>query len=754
MKFFLRIVLIILPIFLTSCKEKGAESQYNPLLAEWSNPNGMPLLAEVEPQHFATAITQAMADHNKEVEAIANNPEPATYENTALALERSGRRLADLAATLQLLAENMGGGYVEVAKEWLPTIEAHYLRVAQNQPLFNRISSLNRSRLSLADSLQRRVVEGLYRKGVKSGAALEESGRKRVVEIDSLLMLSSLEYSDRVTKAEDEYRMLLKSEQLVGIPVSERNISKSLAVAEDFEERWLYTIHPESAEIMLSTAEEDTLRNQLYAAYINKGITPEADNRKLSAEMLALRAERAALLGYRDYRQMVADGEQTQDVRRAERVVDSLRRAMPASLEASLKRLNKVNSQKQDSIPLSAADMLYMQERVRSEYAALTIDDITPYLPLENVRLGAFWLANRLYGLTFTPLSLNSYSYEVTSYSVADYDGRELGVLLIDPYVRKGKLSGMRTSEVMAPRMVGDTLRQGAVVALSTSFRHSESQPTTLTPWQARELFGEMGKAIALFLAGHDLPSLRKWDNDYAALPELVMEQWVLRPELLSNYALHYSSGALLDKNVMRKVQVADTLDSKLAFARQLAFADMDRELHSSATADVTAVAKSHIPAEGISPLYGEGAMMPLFADGSPEAGRYGDRLWAEIVAADIFYTFKQSGDIFDKASARRLRTLLEMGGAWDAESLFLDFKGEDVNYLPWLVGVGFADESILLPPEPEEEEGVRVVGVDEQYRILRNRREGSDESEERPSRPLRPRTIRPVRNASGVVEL
>lgn len=752
MKFFLRIVLIILPIFLTSCKDKGAESQYNPLLAEWSNPNGMPLLAEIEPQHFAAAMTQALAEHSQEIEAIANNSEPATYENTALALEVSGRRLADLTATLRLLAENMGGEYVEVAKEWLPTVEAHYIRVAQNQPLFTRLSTLNRGRALLSDSLQRRVVERLHRKGVKSGAALEEDGRKRVVEIDSLLMLSSLEYADRVTKAEDEYRMLLKSEQLIGIPVSERNISKSLAVAEGFEERWLYTTHPESAEIMLSTAEEDTLRNQLYAAYINKGITPEADNRKLAAEMVALRAERAALLGYRDYRQMVADGEQSQDVRTAERVVDSLRREMPASLKISLERLNKINVRIQDTTLFSAADMLYMQERVRDEYAALTIDDVTPYLPLENVRLGAFWLANRLYGLTFTPLSLNSYSYEVTSYSVADFDGRQLGVLLFDPYSREGKLSGMRTLEVMAPRMVNDTLRQGAVVALSASFRHSDSQPTTLTPWQAREIFGEMGKAIAIFLAGHDLPSLRKWDSDYAALPELVMEQWALRTKLLSNYALHYSSGTLLESNVMRKVQVADTLDSKIAFARRLAFADVDRELHSSATADVTAATRNHSVAEGIAPLYGEGAMMPLFADGSPDAGRYGDRLWAEMVAADIFYTFSQSGDIVEKASARRLRTLLEMGGAWDAEVLYRDFKGDDVNYLPWLVGVGFADESILLPPEPEEEE--QVVGVDNNYRVIRSRRDRDDEPEERPSRPLRPRTIRPTRNASGEVEL
>ncbi|MBQ5613814.1 MAG: hypothetical protein IIU82_02215, partial [Tidjanibacter sp.] len=190
----------------------------------------------------------------------------------------------------------------------------------------------------------------------------------------------------------------------------------------------------------------------------------------------------------------------------------------------------------------------------------------------------------------------------------------------------------------------------------------------------------------------------------------------------------------------------------KIAFARRLAFADVDRELHSSATADVTAATRNHSVAEGIAPLYGEGAMMPLFADGSPDAGRYGDRLWAEIVAADIFYTFSQSGDIVEKASARRLRTLLEMGGAWDAEVLYRDFKGDDVNYLPWLVGVGFADESILLPPEPEEEE--QIVGVDDNYRVVRSRRDRGDELEVEPSRPLRPRTIRPTRNASGEVEL
>lgn len=750
MKFFLRIVLIILPIFLTSCKDKGEGAQYNPLLAEWSNPNGMPLLAEVEPQHFAAATAQAIAEHNEEIEAIANNSEPATYENTALALEESGRRLADLSALLKLLAENVGGEYVEVAKEWLPTVEAHYDRVAQNQSLFKRIVTLNRERHTLADSLQQRVVATLYRKAFKSGAALEEGERKRVAEIDSLLMLSSLEYSDRVTKAEGEYRMLLHSEQLLGIPVAERNLSKSLAVAVGSEERWLYTTHPESAEIMLTTAEHDTLRNQLYEAYINKGITPEADNRKLAAEMVALRAERAELLGYRDYRHLVADGVQSQDVRRAERVVDSLRRAMPASLKISLERLNKINTRIQDTTLLSAADMLYMQERVRDEYAALTIDDVMPYLSLDNVRLGAFWLANRLYGLTFTPLSLNSYNYEVTSYAVADYDGSQLGVILFDLYAREGKLSGMRTTELMSPRMVGDTLRQGAVVALSTSFRHSSSQIATLTPWQAREFFGEMGKAIAIFLASHDQPSLREWDNDYAALPELVMEQWALRPELLTNYALHYSSGVLLDRNVMRKVQVADTLDSRLSFARRLAFADMDRELHSSATADVTAAAKNSVVAEGIAPLYGEGALMPLFADGSPEAGRYGDRLWAEMVAADIFYTFSQSGDIFDKASARRLRTLLEMGGAWDAEVLYHDFKGEDVNYLPWLVGVGFADESILLPPEPEEDE--RIVGFDDEYRMIRADRDELENN--RATRPTNPRVVRPVRPAANDVEL
>ena len=739
MKFFLRIVLIILPICLTSCKDKGVGAQENPLFAEWSNPNGMPLLAEIGPQHFAAAIDKALVEHNEEIEAIANNSEPVTYENTALALEESGRRLTDLSALLQLLTENMSGGYVDVAKELLPKVEAHNSRMAQNQPLLKRIIALRRDHNLLSDSLQQRVVANLYRKAVKSGALIDEEGRKRVAEIDSLLMLSSLEYSERVTKAEDEYCMLLGAEQLAGIPVAERNLSKSLAVALGFEERWLYNLSPVSAEALLTTAGQDTLRSQLYEAYINKGLTPEADNRKLAAEMVALRAERAELVGLSTYHQMVAYGEQSQDVGVANRIIDSLRRAMPASLKVSLERLNKINARAKDTTILSAANMLYMQERVRDEYAALTVDDVMPYFSLENVRLGAFWLANRLYGLTFTPLSINSYNYEVSSYSVADYEGSSLGVLLFDPYSRTGKLSGMRTTELMAPRVVGDTLRQGAVVAISASFRHSASQPTTLTTWQARELFGEFGQAIAIFLSDYDLPSLRKWDNDYAALPELVMEQWALRPELLNNYALHYSSGILLDRNVMRKVQVADTLDSKLLFARRLAFADVDRKLHSSATADVTAIVKNGTVAEGIAPLYGEGALMPLFAIGSPEASRYGDRLWAEIVAADIFYTFSQSGDIFDKAMARRLRTLLEMGGAWDAEVLYRDFKGEDVSYLPWLVGVGFADESILLPPELEEE-GEQALGVDEGYRIIRSFGRGDDAP--RPNRPTDPTRI------------
>ncbi|MBR4064499.1 MAG: hypothetical protein IKK02_04490 [Tidjanibacter sp.] len=756
MKFFSRIALVILPLLFASCIEKGGGTQYNPLLTEWTSPYGLPPFAEIAPEHFEAAMTQALAAHNEEVEAIASSAESVSYENTVVALAESGRHLSALTATLRLLAQNMGGDYMAEAKRWLPTVEAHRTRVAQQQSLFSRISALYRHRSGL-DSLQQRSVENLYRSSVRSGAALEEAQRERVAAIDSLLMLHSLEYAERVTAAEGDYKMVLATSQLSGVPVAERNLSKALAVAEGYEEKWLYTTLPESAEMLLTTGQDDTLRSQLYHAYINKGITPEADNRKLAAEMVALRAERAELLGYRNYRQMVTEG-RSADGRRLDRLTDSLRHAMPAILEYPMERLNKVNQRLRDTTTLLAEDMLYLQERVREEYVALTVDDVMPFLPVENVRTGAFWLANRLYGITFTPLSVDSYRNDVHSYSVADFDGRPLGTLLLDLYARPGKVAGMRTDMVIGADSLADGTCHGPVVAIAASFRRAEGQPVMLTPQQAKELFGEVGSALGIFLRRDDAPKFSRWENDYSALPELVMEQWALRPELLRNYALHYSSGIVLDNNVIRKVQRADTFDTKLHFVRQLAMINIDKELHSSADVNIADLYARNLPAEGLMPLYGEGAAMPLFADGSPYAGHLDDRLWAEVVAADIFHTFKESGDVFDRATALQLRSLLERGGEWSFSALYREFSEEGVSYLPWLVSRALADESILLPPEPEEEQ---VVGIDNEYRRVlsprrgnrgerpANRVEPADRVEpaerENPTAAPRPRIIRPT---------
>jgi peptidyl-dipeptidase Dcp len=654
----------------------------NPLLVPWTTPFGVPPFDLIKPEHFVPAFEMAMAEHLAEIAAIGASGEVPTFANTIEALERSGRALARVGGVFGNLVASQGGEALEALdREMSPKLAQHGMQVSLDPAVFNRVDALHSQRETLDLSVdQRRLLDRTHLGFVRSGAALAPADKARMTEISERLAVLHTEFGQNVLHDEKVWHMPLTETDLGGLPDFVRAGARQ-AAAERGMDGYVVTLSRSLIDPFLTFSDRRDLRQTAYEAWIARGTHPGAhDNRILIPEILALRNERARLLGYPSFAAFRLADSMAGTPSAAEGLLAEVWE--PAKRVAAIERDRLLAVARTEGFngALAPWDWRYYAEKVRRADYAVDETEIKPYFVLENIQNAAFETATRLFGVTFTPRpDVPTYHSDVHAYEVRDATGH-VGVFLADHYARSDKRSGAWMSSYRDQETLDGEI--SPIIVNNNNF--AKSEPTLLSFDDAETLFHEFGHALHGLLSkvhypGQSGTSVRR---DFVELPSQIYEHWIALPETLSRYALHHETGAPVPSELVAKLLAARDFNQGFGTVEYTAAALIDMAMHSHPapeTIRVEAFEAEFLAGIGMPPEIGIRHRPPhfqhLFSGGGYAAGYY-SYLWAEVLDADGFEAFKEAGSAFDPATAARLRVLLSAGDTRDPMELYIAFRG------------------------------------------------------------------------------
>ena len=663
------------------CAAAVMDDDSNPLLAPWTTPFGVPPFDRIRPQHFAPAFEQAMRVHLREVAAIGADPAAPDFANTVEALQRSGRPLERIGNVFSNLVASQGSEALQaIDVEMSPKLAQHAMRVSLDPALFRRIDALHAGRDSLQlASDQARLLERLHLGFVRSGAALPPQAQARMSEISQRLAVLHTQFGQNVLHDEREWQLTLAEADLDGLPEFVR--AGAAQAAERGVAGWVVTLSRSSIEPFLTFSDRRDLRETAYRAWVARGTHPGPhDNTGLIPEILALRAERARLLGYPSFAAFRLADSMAATPDAAGRLLAEVWEPAKRKLAAERDRLLAAARRAGFNDALAPWDWRYYAEQVRRADYALDEAETKPYFVLENIQAAAFDTASRLFGLSFTPRpEVPAYHPDVRAYEVGDAAGH-VGVFLVDHFARADKRSGAWMSSYR------DQERMDAAVApiIVNNNNFARSEPTLLSLDDARTLFHEFGHALHGLLSQvrYKAQSGTSVRRDFVEFPSQVYEHWLSVPETLRRYALHHETGEPIPEALIARLLAARGFGQGAATVEYTAAALIDLALHSHPapeTIDIDTFEREFLAGIGMPAEIGirhrPAHFQHLFAGGGYAAGYY-SYLWAEVLDADGFEAFTQAGDPFDPALAARLRTVLSAGDTADPMRLYVAFRG------------------------------------------------------------------------------
>lgn len=656
----------------------------NPLLAPWTTPFGLPPFDRILPEHFPPAFEAAMAEHLEEIAAIGADPAEADFANTIEALQRSGRALARVANVFGNLAVSQGGEALEALDRALsPRLARHGMTVSLDPAVFRRVDRLwrRRERLDLEED-QRRLLERTHLGFLRAGAALDEAAKARLTAISARLAELHTAFGQNVLHDEKSWSLPLEEADLEGLPDFLR-AGAAEAAAERGLPGHVITLGRALIEPFLTFSPRRDLRRAAYQAWIARGTHPgPQDNRPLIPEILALRAERARLLGAADFATFRLSDSMAGTPEAAEALLAEVWE--PAKARAAREREKLLALARTEGLegPLEAWDWRYYAERVRRAEYDFDAAALKPYLVLENIQQAAFDTASRLFGLEFLPRpDLPLYHPDVRAYEVRDAEGH-VGIFLADPFARPDKRSGAWMSSYRDQEAMPGEAAVSAIVVNNNNFARAE--PCLLSFDDAETLFHEFGHALHGLLSRVRYPaqsgtSVRR---DFVELPSQIYEHWFALPETLRRYARHHETGAAVPEAVIGRLLAARDFNQGFATVEYAAAALIDLALHrhpDPAALDVERFERDFLDGIGMPRDIGirhrPAHFQHLFAGGGYAASYYA-YLWSEVLDADGYAAFEEAGDPFDPVLAARLRTLLSAGDTRDPMALYEAFRG------------------------------------------------------------------------------
>jgi peptidyl-dipeptidase Dcp len=692
---------------------RAEEKVENPLLAPWSGPHGgVPPFDKVEVAHFKPALEAAMAEQLKEVEAIANDPAPATFDNTIRALERSGRTLDRVGTIYGIYAGTMSTpDFQAVETEMAPRLAAFGDQITQNEKLFKRIAAVYEAReTSGLTPEQKRLVWLDYTNFVRAGAKLDPAAKKRVADINQRLASLYTKFGQAVLADEGNYVTLIaKESDLAGLPDSLRASAAAAAAERGHKGQWAILNTRSSMEPFLTYSDRRDLREKVWRTYYSRGDNNDANDTKSTiAEILKLRAERAKLLGYRTHAHWRLENTMARTPERAMELLEAVWTPAVARVREEVADMQAVADKEGARITIEPWDYRYYAEKVRKARYDLDQNEVKPYLQLEKMREGMFWVAGELFGFRFTPVTdVPVYHPDMRVFKVTGADGTHVGLWYFDPYARQGKESGAWMNAYRnQERFEGDV---ATIVSNNTNFVKGAPGEPILVSWtDATTLFHEFGHALHGLASNVTYPSLSGTavPRDYVEFPSQILERWLSTPEVLNRFALHYQTGKPIPAGLVQKIEKAAQFNQGFATVEYLASALIDLKLHlaGDATIDPKAFEKETLAALGMpreivmrhrTPHFGH-----VFSGDGYSAGYY-SYLWSDTLSADAYEAFTEAGGPYDKAVARRLiQHVFSVGNTVDPVEGYRAFRGKDPG-----IGALMRRRGFPAPPEPRRGE-------------------------------------------------
>lgn len=676
----------------------------NPLLAAWTAPYGLPPFAAIHASHFTPAFEAAFAAHRAEIDAIVADRATPDFANTIDALELSGQSLDRVSSVFWTLASAHTDPDIQAVERAIaPRVAGHYSAIGLNAGLFARIEAVHARAGALGlDDEQRRVLDLTRRYFLRNGARLAAPEKQRLAAIVERLAALGARFGQNVLADEAAWELALEGpEARAGLPdwlivAAERN-----GAARGKPGQAVITLSRSIIEPFLQFSAVPALRAAAFAAWTRRGETGGAtDNRAIVAEMLALRAERARLLGFESFAAYKLDGTMAGTPDAVRGLLDrvwGLARNKALAEHADLEALAR---QHDPAARVDAADWRFWSARLRKARYDLDEAEIKPYLQLDNVVAAAFDTAARLFGLSFAERrDLALYHPDMRAWDVTDAEGRHVALFVADPFVRPSKRSGAWMSNLRGQRHLGGAVRP-IVLNVMNFARGAEGGPTLLGIDDARTLFHEFGHALHGMLSDVVYPSVSgtRVPRDFVEFPSQVFEHWILRPEVLRRFALHAETGVPMPEALIARIHRARGFDQGFATVEYTASAIVDMEMHAlrdPGPVDPIALEAAILERLGMPAAIAMRHRTPHFAHvfaGDGYSAGYYSYLWSEVLDADGFAAFEEAGDIFDPALADRLRThVYAAGNRRDPAEAYRAFRGRDPRVEALLRKRGFA---------------------------------------------------------------
>jgi peptidyl-dipeptidase Dcp len=679
-----------------------AELAGNPFMKEWNTPYGIPPFSAIEDAHYMPAFKKGILELRADIAAILENPEPPTFENTILALEVAGELLTKVSYTFgNITNTELNDELRALESEVNPMLTREFDAINLNTDLYARVKAVYDQKDGLGlDEQDGRLLELTHRGFVRAGAALTPEVKAQVAEINAEMSELTTRFAQNLLAATKGFTLeLTEDDEIAGL-----SDDFKAAIWNDDKKAWVVGLNRSSYETFMVQAENRDLRKRLFDGYRLRATEGDIDNGPLAIRVAQLRAKRAELLGYESHAHYTLETRMAKTPQGAE---NFLLRVWRPGLEQAIKERADMQELIGDEFTFEGHDWWHYAEKIRKARYDLDENATKPYFKLENVRAGAFEMANRLFGVTFKEVEIEGWNPVVKSFDVKDAEGNFLGLFMADMYARDSKRGGAWMNSYRTTSNIGGKAIRPLITNNLNLPMPPKGEPTLMRFGDVETLFHEFGHGLHGLMTQVKYPTFAGTSGsprDYTEFPAQILEHWTGEPEMLAIYAKHYETGEVIPTELVERMRVAANHNQGFATTEYIAASLLDLRWHmlssqeAARITDARAFEKEILEGYGlipeIEPRYRSQYFSHIFASTSGYSAGYYAYLWSEILDSDGFAAFKQAENIFDPEVAARLKKwVYESGGLREADELYRNFRGQDPSIEPLLQGRGFAVE-------------------------------------------------------------
>lgn len=694
--------------------QTGGQERVNPFLTEFNTPYGVPPFDQITIQDYREAYLKGMEEQKKEIDAIVNQRSVPDFENTIEAYDRSGQLLKRVSIVFGGQNScNTNAEMQALSKEMAPLLSAHRDDISMNPRLFARIKEVydNRNKFNL-NKEQSKLLEETYKSFERNGANLNEADQKKLRELNQKISMLQITFGQNMLKETNAFKLVIEDKKdLSGLPDNLIAAAAETAKNLGMEGKWVFTLQNPSVMPFLQYADNRALRERIFKAYINRGNNNnEQDNKALIRDLLTARLEKAKLMGYKDYASLVLD---TRMAKNEENVYNLLDQLWEPAIEKAKEELADIKAEikkEGENFEPEGWDWRYYFEKAKKAKFNIDENEIRPYLELNNVRDGAFYMAKRLYGITFRKLEYMPLPHpEAQAFECIDKDGTSLGIIYFDFFPRESKRGGAWCGSYRPQSYDKNGNKVLPIVTIVCNFtKPAAGEPALLSPDEATTLFHEFGHGLHGLFKNVHYSGVSGVPRDFVELPSQINEHWTFEPDMLKVYAKHYKTGEVIPQELIEKLDKSGKYGQGFATVEYLAASLLDMDFHT-----LKSIPKNLNVMDFENKVLGKRGILKQIPSryrstyfnhtmgGGYTAGYY-SYIWAEVLDCDAFGAYTESGDIFNQDIADKFRKyILTPGGIDDAMDMYINFRGKNPD-IKWLLKKRGLDQTPAIEEKKE----------------------------------------------------